>query len=126
MQTLERENESVKTMTQQTANEIYSHVENYTYQPADSYGSESLSQGEHPALPSGTPETNNPSTVSASAVPGAESNGTTSTAVAELPAPALEAVAENHPESVREMPAPRPAVEGTVARSENTEASHKS
>src|SRR5215469_5382763 len=48
MQTLERENDSLKTMTQQTANEIYSHVENYVYQPADSYGSESLSQTEHP------------------------------------------------------------------------------
>ena len=126
MQTLERENDSLKTMTQQTANEIYNHVENYVYQPADSYGSESLSQNEHAALPSGTPETTNPSTVSASAVPGAESNGTTSTAVAELPAPAPEAAAEKPSEEARELPAPRQAVEGTVARSEVNEASQHS
>src|SRR6266852_1542431 len=57
MQTLERENESIKEITHQAANDIYNRVENYTYdeQPVS-------------ADPHVSPETNNPSTVGASEV----------------------------------------------------------
>ena len=94
MQTLDRENDSLKQMTHETANEIYKHVESYT---ADSYLSESQNPEHYLPAANSTPETNNPSTVSASAAPSAESNGTT----VEQPAPA-----------------PLHAVEGTVARTE--------
>jgi TatA/E family protein of Tat protein translocase len=109
MQTLDRENESLKQMTHETANEIYKHVESYT---ADSYLSESQNPEHYLPAANATPETNNPSTVSASAVPGAESNGTTPAVAAEPPA--------QLPPVTAETPASTPphAVEGTVARTE--------
>jgi sec-independent protein translocase protein TatA len=97
MQTLDQENQSIKQVTHQVANEIYDRVENYTIY--DEHGT--------PADQHLLPEPNNTSTVSAPEVPGAESHGTAQTAVAELPAA-------------------RPAVEGTVARSETPEASQHS
>jgi TatA/E family protein of Tat protein translocase len=126
MQTLDRENQSLRQMTHETANEIYKHVESYT---ADSYLSESQNP-EHYLPPANViPETNNPSTVSASAVPGAESHGTTPTAIAEpaveQPAAQLPTVAsEDRLADFREKLASTPphAVEGTVARTEHAEA----
>ncbi|HEY7335158.1 MAG TPA: twin-arginine translocase TatA/TatE family subunit [Bryobacteraceae bacterium] len=97
MQTLDRENESIKQVTHQVANEIYDRVENYTI-----YDEHGNSANQHLL-----PEPNNTSTVSASEVSSAESHGTTQTAVIE-------------------PPAARPAVEGTVARSEAQEASQHS
>jgi TatA/E family protein of Tat protein translocase len=97
MHTLDQENKSIQQVTHQVANEIYDRVENYTIY--DEHGT----AADQPVLP----ETNNTSTVSASEVPGAESHGIAQAAVAE-------------------PPAARPAVEGTVARSETPEASQHS
>ena len=66
MQTLDRENESIKEVTHQVANEIYDRAENYVYD--DHAGT--------PAEPAALPEPNHTSTVGAPEVPGAESNGT--------------------------------------------------
>lgn len=111
MQNLERENQSIKEVTQQASNEIYNHV-NFGY----GYDEPSVTPGDH-----GSTDTNNPSTVGVSEVPGAESIGTTQTAVSELPAPS-EQVAAAEPTSEQQFAeyyrklASRPAVEGTVAR----------
>jgi len=116
MQTLERENDSLKQMTHETANDLYRHIESY----GDSYGSETQSLAA--AI---NPETNNPSTVSASAVSGAESNGTT-VAVAEPPAEEHQLLAGEHQPPAGEtklLPAPLHPVEGTVARTEPAETS---
>jgi sec-independent protein translocase protein TatA len=113
MQTLDQENQSIKQVTHQVANEIYDRVENYTIY--DEHGT--------PADQHLLPEPNNTSTVSASEVPGAESHGTLAspqaapTAVAEPPDQLASFAAEL---------AARPAVEGTVARSETPEASQHS
>ena len=127
MQTLDRENESLKQMTHETANEIYKHVESYT---ADSYLSESQNPEDHIAQAGVSSETHNPSTVSASAVPGAESNGTTHTGFAEPPEKSPEAASEDRLADFREKLAPAPAplapVEGTVARTSSTDASQHS
>jgi sec-independent protein translocase protein TatA len=66
MQTLDRENQSIKEVTQQVANEIYDRAENYVYD-------------DHAAntdQPAALPEPNHTSTVGAPEVPAAESNGT--------------------------------------------------
>lgn len=90
MQTLDRENQSIKEVTSQVANEIYDRAENYMYDdPAP--------HTEQAALP----EPHNTSTVGASEVSNAESNGTI---------PATEASPAIH------------AAEGTVARTETPEA----
>src|SRR5215469_18601521 len=56
MQTLDRENESLKQMTHETANEIYKHVESYT---ADSYLAESQNPEDHIAQANVSSETHN-------------------------------------------------------------------
>ncbi|PYT11930.1 MAG: hypothetical protein DMG59_25000 [Acidobacteria bacterium] len=88
MQSLERESESLKEVTQSAANDISSHSSyEYPYYDSGSY------------LPDSYDSTaTNPSTVSASEVPGAESQGTTQAASVERAAEAA------------------PAVEGTVPR----------
>src|SRR5579863_5069721 len=108
MQTLERENQSIKDITHQAASEIYERVENYSY-------------GDHDVPAIAPSETNHPSTVGASEVTGAESHGTTLTAVADPPAePKAGGAAAVRIEDFWGMPAPaaHPAVEGTVPRSE--------
>ena len=102
MQTLDQENQSIKQVTHQVANEIYDRVENYTLY--DEHGT--------PADQHLLPETNNTSTVSASEVSSAESHGTLESPQAEPPHVGQPAVAE--------LPAARPAVEGTVARAVET------
>jgi TatA/E family protein of Tat protein translocase len=106
MQTLERENQSIKDITHQAASEIYERVENYTY--------------DHDVPATVPPETNHPSTVGASEVAGAESHGTTLTAVADPPAETkAEGSAAVRIEDFWEpAPAAHSAVEGTVPRSE--------
>jgi TatA/E family protein of Tat protein translocase len=110
MQTLERESHSLKQATETTANEIYSHSTfDYSYneqsQVADA--SHAITDGHE-----SSPDANNPSTVSASEVPGAESNGTT---------------AEPPPtETASVTPHVQPPVEETVPRSGTTEASRQS
>jgi TatA/E family protein of Tat protein translocase len=92
MQTLDRENQSIKEVTNQVANEIYDRAENYMYDdPAPNT--------EQAALP----EPHNTSTVGASEVSSAESNGTIPATQA---GPAPEASPAIH------------AAEGTVARTE--------
>ena len=66
MQTLDRENQSIKEVTQQVTNEIYDRAENYVYD-------DHAANTEQPAA---LPEPNHTSTVGAPEVPGAESNGT--------------------------------------------------
>lgn len=66
MQNLDRENQSIKEVTQQVANEIYDRAENYVYD-------DHTANADQPAA---LPEPNHTSTVGAPEVPGAESNGT--------------------------------------------------
>jgi sec-independent protein translocase protein TatA len=90
MQSLERENESLKDVTHSAAAEIQSHSEyEYPYYESGAYGTDSHDY-----------TATNPSTVSAPEVPSAESQGTAETASHQ---PAVEA---------------KPAVEGTVPRTE--------
>ncbi len=99
MQSLERENESLKEVTHNTVNDIHSTF-NYGYNDQ----SHEVTASHHEPLIEAT-ATENPSTVGASAIPGAESQGSTETATAT-------AVIEAHP-----------PVEGTVPRSGNPETS---
>jgi len=70
MQSLERESESLKEVTHSAATDIHSHTSyEYPYYDSGAYGSDPYDS-----------TATNPSTVSASAVPGAESHGTTETA----------------------------------------------
>lgn len=91
MQNLERENDSLKATTQSTVNDIYNSTFNYGYNDPGNQ----ITDGSHPTA------TENPPTVGASAVSGAESQGTTETASATIVA--------------------HPPVEGTVPRSESPE-----
>ena len=98
MQTLDRENQSIKEVTHQVANEIYDRAENYVYD-------DPAANAEPPAgQPAALPEPNHTSTVGAPEVSGAESNGT----------PAVHAAPVVQ------------AAEGTVARTETPEASQHS
>src|SRR4051794_3004267 len=96
MQSLERETESLKEVTHATASEIHDHSSyEYPYYDSGAYGPDS-----HEST------STNPSTVSASAVPGAESQGTTEIAAHETP--------KHDEHAVKAIP----AVEGTVPRTE--------
>jgi TatA/E family protein of Tat protein translocase len=97
MQTLDRENQSIKEVTNQVANEIYDRAENYMYD-------DPAANADQPAA---LPEPNHTSTVGASEVSSAESNGTIPATQA---GPATEAIPAIH------------AAEGTVARTETPEA----
>ena len=95
MHNLERESESIKEAAQQTATEIYDHAA-YQLEHAES----------EPALlgsAAGGESTPVPSTVGASEVPSAESNGAVETAALPTPEPAPAAVS---------------GIEGTVPRTE--------
>src|SRR5580704_3801987 len=113
MQTLERESQSMSQVAQGTATDIFTRAMNYfpehevqSLPPAETawnppeppkVDSESHESADHQISASISTATN-PSTVGASAVPGAESNGTIAEAVS--------------------VPEPVPAIEGTVPRSE--------
>jgi sec-independent protein translocase protein TatA len=99
MQTLDRENQSIKEVTHQVANEIYDRAENYVY---DDHAANAEQPNNEQAA--ALPEPNHTSTVGAPEVPGAESNGT----------PAVHAAPMVQ------------AAEGTVARTETPEASQHS
>jgi sec-independent protein translocase protein TatA len=128
MQALERENDSLKEVTHQTAQEIYSHAYDYAY---DEHG---VSAEEHQIAPAPT----TPSMVGASAVPGAESHGTIAheaTAHVASLEPAHEAIPAaphegaapaGHGETASTTAVASPPVEGTVARSGAPEASQHS
>ncbi len=98
MQSLERENDSLKEVTHNAVKDLYDHSSfdyGYNEQGHEATASHHESRIEATA-------TENPSTVGASAVPGAESQGSTETATAVIA---------------------HPPVEGTVPRSENPETS---
>jgi sec-independent protein translocase protein TatA len=123
MQALERENNSLKEVTHQTAQEIYSHAYDYAY---DEHG---VPAEEHHVEPAPT----TPSTVGASEVPGAESHGTIAheaspalTQEASPAAPHEGAVPAGHGETASTTAVASPPVEGTVARSGAPEASQHS
>jgi sec-independent protein translocase protein TatA len=97
MQTLERENDSVKDATRSTVTELAKHL---IYDPNFNDDGNQTSAAYVP------PAATTPSTVSASEVPGAESHGTTQIATSESTATAVAAL---------------PPVEGTVPRSESHE-----
>ena len=101
MQNLERETESLKQSAEATAQSIYQH---------SSFDDHA---GYLPSAPPNELSAHEPSTVSASELPGAESHGTTETAIAtpaKTDAPAAEAT---------------PAIEGTVPRGATPEHSHQ-
>ena len=98
MQTLDRENQSIKEVTHQVANEIYDRAENYVYDDPAANAEPAAGQ------PAALPEPNHTSTVGAPEVPVAESNGT----------PAVHAAPVVQ------------AAEGTVARTETPEPSQHS
>jgi TatA/E family protein of Tat protein translocase len=102
MHNLERESEQLNQITQDTASEVFDHATRALPAPAETawnplnYEATALPS---PATPHGPASSDAPTTVGASAVTGAESNGTTATAVATEPEFA-------------------PAIEGTVPRTE--------
>jgi sec-independent protein translocase protein TatA len=113
MQTLERESQSLGQVANVTAGDIFTRALNYdpdhevrSLPPAESESQESYHQtvaSESTSLSTAT----DPSTVGASAIPGAESNGTIAEAVSQ--------------------PEPVPAIDGTLPRSEPSSAqSHQS
>jgi len=113
MQTLERESQSISQVAQVTAGDIFNRAINYdpdhenrSLPPAETaWNPLEAPQGESESADPATLSTStatDPSTVGASAVPGAESN---------------ETVAEAVP-----SPEPVPAIEGTVPRSEQSSA----
>jgi sec-independent protein translocase protein TatA len=125
MQTLERESIELKETTRQIASDIQSST-NIDYSSFDLLGeAEPSNPGEH------SQPAHDPSTVGASAVPGAESNGTTATASAESPSAPLNGAESNgtapsgqlaeHP--VIEPTVTAGAIEGTVPRA-SAEAAH--
>jgi TatA/E family protein of Tat protein translocase len=108
MQTLERESMELKQATQQIASDIQSST-NIDYSSFDLLGeAEPSNPGEH------SQPAHDPSTVGASAVPGAESNGTTATASAESHETAPSGQLAEH--SVNAPVATAGAIEGTVPR----------
>ena len=109
MQTLERESESLKQVTDTAANAIYSQATSFDY----SYNEQAQITDGHEA----DPATTTPSTVGASEVPGAESNGTTTETASAEPASAEPAV---------ETAVVQPPAEETVPRSVNPEVSQHS
>jgi sec-independent protein translocase protein TatA len=100
MHTLERESEQLSQITQATASEVFDHATRAL--PAAETSWNPLDYEATPPLSTAT----QPTTVGASATPGAESNGTTETAVATEPEFA-------------------PAIEGTVPRQEGSHGSDK-
>jgi sec-independent protein translocase protein TatA len=83
MQTLERENQSLREVTHNVVNDIHSTFVDYGY---NDHGNQVAAS--QPAIES--PATENPPTVGASAVPGAESQGSTETATVLVAHPPVE------------------------------------
>jgi TatA/E family protein of Tat protein translocase len=111
MNNLERETDSLKDVAHHTSAEIYSHAD------YSSYIDESGQTIHQPAITShelSSSDHTNPSTVGASEVPGAESQGTTPVATAV----AMEAFYPNEFSSSERKP-----IEGTIPRSGSPEAS---
>jgi len=111
MHNLERESEQLSQITQDTASEVFTHTTRALPAPAEiSWNPLDYESNASPstATQHGPASSDAPTTVSASVVPGAESNGTTETAVATEPefAPVLEGTVprtetahrEQHPE----------------------------
>jgi len=109
MNNLERETSSLKDVAHQTANEIYSHTDYSSYLDDSSHATPAAESHELPSS-----DHTNPSTVSASEVPGAESQGTT-------PVAAVALMDAFYPST--ERPSERQPVEGTIPRSGIPEAS---
>ncbi len=113
MQTLERESQSLGQVTNLTAGDIFNHALNYdpdhqvrslppaetAWNPLEPQKVDSETHESEHQTSASTSTATEPSTVGASAIPGAESNGT---------------IAETVP------PEPVPAIEGTVPRSEGS------
>lgn len=115
MQTLERENESLKQVTHNVVKDIYDHPnfdDGYNAQEHD------IMASHHDAIATENPATENPPTVGASATPGAESQGSTETAspavLSQTVVPQNDAQQDSHAVLQHEA---RPPVEGTVPRS---------
>ena len=111
MNNLERETSSLKDVAHSTANEIYAHTDYTSY--IDENGQTIHNQATtSPELPSS--DHTNPSTVGASEVPGAESQGSSAATAAAV----MEALYPNEarPSSIK------PAVEDTVPHSGSPEA----
>ena len=116
MQTLERESQSIGQVAQVTAGDIFNRALNYdpdpevrslppaetAWNPSELQKVDSESQESDHQTSASSITATDPSTVGASAIPGAESNGTIAEAV--LP------------------PEPVPAIDGTVPRSEQSSA----
>ena len=114
MQTLERENQSISQVANLTAGDIFNRAINYdpdhetrslppaetAWNPQEPQKVESESHVSDHQTSASTSTATDPSTVGASAIPGAESNGT---------------IAETVP-----SPEPVPAIEGTVPRTEQS------
>ncbi len=105
MQTLERENQSISQVANLTAGDIFNRAINYdpdhetrSLPPAEE-SHESVEPQTSASLSTSLSTATDPSTVGASAIPGAESNGTIAETVL--------------------SPEPVPAIEGTVPRSEH-------
>src|SRR5579863_4525016 len=84
MQTLERENQSLREVTHNVVNDIHSTFVDYGY---NDHGNEAAVNNQPAIAP---PATENPPTVGASAVPGAESQGSTETATVLVAHPPVE------------------------------------
>jgi TatA/E family protein of Tat protein translocase len=108
MNNLERETDSLKDVAHSTANEIYTHTDYTSY--LDEHGQIQNQHVSSHELPS--PDHTNPSTVGASEVPGAESQGSSTVTAAAV----MEALYPSEPSSSK------PAVEGTVPHSGSPEA----
>jgi sec-independent protein translocase protein TatA len=89
MQTLERENQSLREVTHNVVNDIHSTISNYGYNDQSHDVTASHQDSNHESTHESA-ATENPSTVGASAVPGAESQGSTETATAVMAHPPVE------------------------------------
>jgi TatA/E family protein of Tat protein translocase len=110
MHNLERETDSLKEVAHTTANEIYSHTDYTSYLDPNGQIMDQPATASH-ELPSS--DHTNPSTVGASEVPGAESQGSSAATAAAV----MEALYPSSPSSERQP------VEGTIPRSGSPEAS---
>jgi TatA/E family protein of Tat protein translocase len=112
MNNLERETSSLKDVAHSTANEIYSHTDYTSYIDENGQTIHNQAVASHELTSS---DHTNPSTVGASEVPGAESQGSSTVTAAAV----MEALYPN--EAVNPSSA-KPAVEGTVPHSGSPEA----
>jgi TatA/E family protein of Tat protein translocase len=116
MNNLERETDSLKDVAHQTANEIYSHTDYTSYVDENGHTIQQPATTSH-ELPS--PDHTNPSTVGASEVPGAESQGTNPVTAGASAEVSMEAFFPDEPIFPSNA---KPPVEGTIPRSGAPEA----